>query len=253
MRGFVYRLAVKRQDRARTASFLQMPYIFKVLLIGLAGVILAHAPFFRIHHFEILNQGTVTEEEIMVASGIVRGQSIFWLDRRMLGEAILKNPKIKAVEIIRKYPDRVQLVIDERLPIAVMPYQDQVVWIGEDGVMMAVTDRQFQPQVPMVTGYRLTGVNLGTAVKDPNFETVSMIVTHFNDQLHQIVKRIDLSRLCLYIQGQDGEEIPVEFGDGRQIERKIANLKAILRRIDFRRTAAIDLRVAGIPTVISKN
>lgn len=252
-RGLIYRLPCNRQGKDGERGFINFPRICGVLSVVLTWMVLVHAPFFGVRHIEVVNNETITSQEIVLASGISRAQTIFGLNRRAIQTAILKNPKIGAVEIIIKYPNRVQLIIHERTLIALIPYNGKFVWIGGDGVMMAITEHQNQLRVPLITGCRLTSPILGEKVKDPNFENVMAIMAHLDDQLRQILIKIDLSRLCLYIQAPGTAEIPVEFGDERQIERKVANLRAILRQVNFRRTTGIDLRVPDIPTVITKN
>lgn len=95
--------------------------------------------YFLINRIDISGNNNVTEEEILITSGVAIGQNNISISIEEVEAALAKNPWLERVSVKRVLPDILEIIVQERIP---------KFWILEGGVI-CYADQYGQPIVPV--------------------------------------------------------------------------------------------------------
>lgn len=240
----------ENQQRNRAPQF---EYIFGVLLVFLICLILLNSKLFAVKSVEIKGNQEVPSEDIILNAGLNEDRNIFQIDNDELKTLILQDLRIASVKINKQLPGKIIINIQERVPVCLLSYLNNLLIVGDDGLVMGIQEEDEAVELPVVTGGRLKGVKYGEKIMDPAFQTALDILKYSDDYLHQVIGEIDLNsfRLYLNLPGYH-HSVKVELGNDERLVEKITNLRSILLSDDLMgKLEQIDLRVADLPTVIT--
>ena len=96
--------------------------------------IAARAFGFDISAVTITGQARLTESELLAASGVAPQQSLPFLDAGQVRDRLLAIPLIKNARVMKLYPNRLVVAIEERMPHALWQRDGRVAVVSEDGV-----------------------------------------------------------------------------------------------------------------------
>lgn len=169
------RRAAETAARARFA-FLAKPgvgFVALVLLfggVGLAGLvqnggydqivanegqpwdIVARAVGFDISAVTISGQSRLNEKELLAASGVDPKNSLPFLDASAVRERLMAVPLVKSARVMKLYPNRLVVAIEERQPHALWQREGRVSVISEDGVTIDELRDERYLGLPFVVG-----------------------------------------------------------------------------------------------------
>lgn len=233
---------------------------FKSLLIFLA-VILAfylclHSPLFAITNLEISGVRVVAEEEITMLAAVAPQDNIFMANLPMLSKSIAIHPLIKTVEIRRKLPDTLKIMVTERDIWAITPCEQSYLYVDEEGVLLDQRISADLEQWPLLTLSQPPSYLIrGQAVNKEAATLAHTIWSYLNEAQRQRISEYhyDVDNGELYLYTMDGAEI--RFGSDAQLETKLVELIEILKleeEMISSGTDAIeyaDIRFAGQPVL----
>lgn len=114
--------------------------------------IAARAVGFSISAVTITGQSRLREQELLAASGVGPRNSLLFLDANAVRERLLKLPLVKSARVMKLYPNRLVVAIEERQPHALWQLGGRVQIIAEDGVVIdELRDERFL-NLPFVVG-----------------------------------------------------------------------------------------------------
>jgi cell division protein FtsQ len=231
----------------------QFEFIFGVLLVFLICLILLNSELFAIKSVEIKGNQEIPSEDIILNAGLNSARNFFQIDNDELKSLILQDFRIASVKINRQLPDKIIINIQERIPVCLLSYLNNLLIIGDDGLVMGIQEEAEAIELPVVTGGRLKTVQYGEKVMNSEFQSALGILRYSDDYLQQVISEIDLNKFRLYLNLPGyHRSVKVELGNGERLEEKITNLRSILLSDDFMgKLEQIDLRVADLPTVIT--
>jgi len=101
------------------------------LCVGLLGVVLGGAlasggrwlltaPRFAVERVEVTGQSQLSVDQVVTASGLSPGQNLFQLDARRAVAGVEALPMVRRAELVRVFPNRVTLLVDERQPFVLV-------------------------------------------------------------------------------------------------------------------------------------
>ena len=91
---------------------------------------------FGVHDVMLYGRVNADREKILAKTGIKYGQSIFSVDIRQIKENIESMGWIKSASVERSFPDRINIKIVERKPIAIWQYKKKLHLIDKDGIVI---------------------------------------------------------------------------------------------------------------------
>jgi cell division protein FtsQ len=202
-----------------------------LLLAALLGGTILLGDTFRIHNVLIEGTTYVSNEELIQLSGIREGENIFFLDTALVKQRIESNPMLLVSSVIRKYPDTVLLEIIERNPTAVVEYMGSYGVLDEQGRVLRIESSLPAGNYPLLTGLRLTQVEVGKAVGIDNKKQVSAmntILTAFSsaNALTDIAEINLVDTLSIEMVSRTG--ITIQLGDEEDMSSKANLVKQML-------------------------
>ena len=97
-----------------------------LLIVALGGALasggrwLLTAPRFAVERVEVAGQSRLTTDEVIAASGLSPGQNLFRLDARHAVAGVEALPLVRRAEMVRAFPNRVTLLVEERQPFVLV-------------------------------------------------------------------------------------------------------------------------------------
>jgi cell division protein FtsQ len=223
--------------------------------------LLALSPFV-VERIEVVGQSLLAADEVIAASGLAPGQSLFSLDARRAVAGIEALPRVRRAELVRAFPNRVTLQVEERRPFALVHsgglrwpgglhwpnglyWPSGLYWVDEQGVPLGPETRAVTLDTPVVSGVGADEV--AAAGRTPSERVaagVALIRTLMRVQspLLREISEVDVSRPegpVLYM--LDGVEVRIGSEDWDDRLGRLGGVLAQLRA-SGQRVTSIDLR-----------
>jgi len=127
----------KRRRKSKSAAV----YIPVGIILILALTVMGISVFLRVMEIDVVGAATYTKEEIITASGISRGEYIYFLDTDSAAKKIHATmPYISEVSIEPAPPSGVRITVSETSAIAVIKYPGGALIIDSSGKVLARED-----------------------------------------------------------------------------------------------------------------
>jgi cell division protein FtsQ len=250
-RAFIARQRVRHARRRRRA----VVRVVRLVALGVAGLVvvagsaagarwLLTAPRFAVASVEVQGTSRVSADRVRSAAGIDPGTNVWRVDPAAVAARVAAVPEIRRAEVIRRLPNRVVILVEERRPFTLL-HAGRLHWLDEEGHLLDEVSQAVVPTAPVVSG--LSEAELTSMRTDPSpraREAIALIraLLRRGSALAGEISEIDVSRNdgpVLYT--VDGVEI--RLGNDEWGER-LARLERVLRQVvrDGEVVRAIDLR-----------
>lgn len=114
--------------------------------------ILARALGFSIEAVTITGLSELREGEVLAASGVGPAHSLPFLDAEAVRKRLLDMPLVESARVLKLYPDRLVIALEERRPFALWQRQGRVSVVSADGTVVdELRDDRFV-NLPFVVG-----------------------------------------------------------------------------------------------------
>jgi cell division septal protein FtsQ len=242
-----YRLRRRVARRARSIAG-------RVVLLAAVGAVLAGlllaarwflgSPRFAVTAVEVSGQSRLTREEVEAAAGIPPGVNLFALNTEDVVARLEALPLIRRAEVIRRLPNRVTVLVEERRPFTLV-HAGKLHWIDEEGVDLGLESRAVALAAPVLSGLRVD--DLGPGHKDPGDRaalgiSLLRLLLRSESPLLAKISEVDVSRAegpVLYT--VDGVEVRLGKDDW---EARLGRLQGVLAQLEASGEAvtSVDLR-----------
>ena len=250
--AFIARQRVGRGRRRHGGGVARVARIAGLVLLGMLTVAgstvgvhwLLTAPRFAVARIDVEGASRVSADRVRSAAAVAPGTNLWRLEPAAVASRVAALPEIQRAEIIRRFPNRLVILVEERRPFTLV-HAGRLHWLDEEGRVLDEVPQAVVPSVPVVSG--LSDAELGSMRVAPSSRTrdaVSLIRTllRSGSALAAEISEIDVSRNdgpVLYT--VDGVE--VRLGT-EEWEERLARLERILRQVgrDGETVRAIDFR-----------
>lgn len=202
-----YRIAARRRrvhsDRVRTLVRRMAALTGAVALVAVS-VWAINTPMFSVRHVDVVGQTNAVVAGGLRSAGIEPGVPLLLTDTDAAVDAIKLDPWVKAVEIDRQFPDRLVVVLTERIEVAVL---DSGMTVSDDGRVM-----REQPTPGLLTRIRARGGSPNSYVTGATASALELV-----NYLGPKVTEVDPSDLVAWYDG-----IQVVFGAPEDLDTKAA-------------------------------
>jgi len=117
----------------------------------LTAQMLLESGYFGVRQVSVAQQQRVSEEEILEASDIKLGDSLFDLELHMIGRKIEEHPWIARADVERSFPDQVVIRVVERQARAIIDL-DYLYYIDRSGEVFKMLEAGDELDYPVITG-----------------------------------------------------------------------------------------------------
>lgn len=228
--------AVRRaQKRRRTHGFFKFLGLLTVLTIGLA---VGQQTLFRLETVYVVGNVEKTPQEVVMASGLVRGRNMITIEEEDVAKALSQDHTIIFKGMQKEYPNTIYLYIEERKTVAAMQWLGILYTLDREGVVMEESTSTTPPAgMPVITGFRVSNINVGqqlTVRSEKQMDAYREIMEELELQMYQSqVAEINLADPGnIYLIMVEG--VTVRLGDASYMQAKIGAVRtdmAYLRQL----------------------
>ena len=232
--------AVKRRSPLR-------PILTFVIIV--LGVLLALSVFFRVSKITVDGNGYYTEKQIVEASGIEKGDNLFFVNRFTAASRIFgKLPYVQEVTISRKLPNKVIIEITESQELAYVPVGDAYWAIDSNCKVLEKVDSKTAKDLIRIDGISLEKPSEGVVIEpksgdEEKVEYLSAILSEIQGrQMMQDISYIDMSSVASpsfdYM-----SRFTVKLGANENVDYKFGLLASAVEKLDSGSYGVIDLSI----------
>lgn len=234
------------KKRKRKLKKKRVAVLITMLLIAALCIIAMTAPLFNINYINIAQCEHLTDEEILIAASIPKGENIFRTNLKKAKNKIAQNPYVDKVEVIRKFPDKVIIKIVESVISAYVPSGEKFVGIDKGGKVVEITN---EPEDKIrLEGFKVTDAEPGKKIKfdKENEETLFTVLEKFDSyDITSLISTADVSN-AVNITFITKEGLKIILGSEDEMDYKIKLFKSI--REQGYTTGIFDVSNPSMPT-----
>ncbi|GAB6100376.1 FtsQ-type POTRA domain-containing protein [Halanaerocella petrolearia] len=133
----------------------QVILICIALLVVLGVVHIIYSNYFQITEIKITGNQLLTDNYLLNFSKLQQETNIFEIDSKKIKKKLLKLPQLKSVTIKRDLPNKLVISVQERRPIAIIPFQSSYQVVDTEGWILEVTNSLSSWKLPLITGVNI--------------------------------------------------------------------------------------------------
>jgi len=227
------RMARRVTRRVRWVTTRVVPIGIALAVLGAGGLGARWAltsPRFTVTEVAVTGASRLRPEDVVAASGIGPGTNLFRLDRGAVVARLEALPLIRRAEMVRRFPNRVTLAVEERRPFT-LAHAGRLHWIDEQGVNLGPETRAVAPKAPVITGLAPSDLSAdgGPSARVAAGIALLRVLLRSETTLLQQISEIDVSRPdgpVLYT--VDGIEVRLGADDW---EARLGRLQGVLAQV----------------------
>lgn len=202
-----------------------------IVIIGVS-IYVALSPLFNIKEINVTGNSKLSKEEIISLSELKTDENTFKVSKKNIKNKVKANAYIENVKIRRKLPDKVEIIVVERIATYMIPFANSYIYINNQGYMLEITSQKAEmpaivgistPEEELHEGQRLISedlVKLG--------EVLQIMESANANELVDLITKIDISNRQDYILTLEKEKKAIHLGDVSNLSTKMAYVKKIL-------------------------
>lgn len=202
-----------------------------IVIIGVS-IYVALSPLFNIKEINVTGNSKLSKEEIISLSELKTDENTFKVSKKNIKNKVKANAYIENVKIRRKLPDKVEIIVVERVATYMIPFANSYIYINNQGYMLEITSQKAEmpaivgistPEEELHEGQRLISedlVKLG--------EVLQIMESANANELVDLITKIDISNRQDYILTLEKEKKVIHLGDVSNLSTKMAYVKKIL-------------------------
>ncbi|MEF2620041.1 MAG: cell division protein FtsQ/DivIB [Clostridia bacterium] len=226
----------KKQEMAIKKRKLILKIIRTIILIGILIGTLIYillSPLFNIKDVTVTGNNKLSKEEIISLSEIRTEENIFKTSKNDIKNRIKTNPYVENVKIRRKLPDKVEIIVVERVATYMLPFANSYVYINNQGYMLEITSQK--ANLPIITGFSTPEENLheGERLLSEDLvklgEVLQIIESANANGIQELITKIDISNRQDYTIMLEKEKKLVHMGDVSNLSTKMSYINKIIQ------------------------
>lgn len=227
LKGKTKKTASKSKKSKRRQGKYTLYYIFIGVVVIIALSILSATVLFNIGVFVVKGETKYSDEEIINACGIEKGENLLRVNTNRGAERIVeKLVYIDSAEIHRGFPNRLSIIVKPAIPIAAYNYGGKYYVTSEGNRLLEIADTA--SGYPIVRGFSLDSQNLpkeGDYLSDDEEKRLSLVNT-----ITSGLSKNGLNKSCvidvtdtLELKVMYDDRIEITLGTSTGLENKIYN------------------------------
>ena len=222
--------------------------VFFLMVFLTTAYVLARSSVFEVREIRVTGNTSLSRENIVLAAGINPGENIFKLDLKSAAEKLKVISMIKSVDMSRHLPWTVEIRVEERKPIALLPVDSGFIQVDDEGFYIQKGNVGLNG-LPVITGLKFEMPSPGGQVKAEKLGEALEVVRGFPGELLQLLSEVYADGDQAVVYTLDG--VQCRLGTQADLKQKgevllkiLGGLKTKDKRIEY-----IDLSFTGSPVV----
>ncbi|MDP3487166.1 MAG: cell division protein FtsQ/DivIB, partial [Bacillota bacterium] len=155
------------------------------------------------------------------------------LDLREIEKRLVTDPRVVSARVSRVLPNKVRIVMEENIGMAVLPYCDGFVEIDLIGRVVSIVSNFSRVNLPIVTGVYIDNVALGQKLSGADFESARTVMSLLPSSTRTVISEINVSPQGeLALTTTSG--VHIKFGMIHNAATRLALLPAVLYAYEVR-------------------
>ncbi len=134
-----------------------------VLAVLCAAFVCAHLSYFNVNGIAVVGNEDITDEEIIKLSGVETGGSVFDVHPLLVQHKIKENLYIEKVNVNRKLPDKIEIIVKERSLLTQFRKDDSFVITDSEGMVLDISKEEHK--ATLVEGLTVTAAEKKETIK----------------------------------------------------------------------------------------
>ncbi|MGN1297941.1 MAG: cell division protein FtsQ/DivIB [Clostridia bacterium] len=223
----------KRKKRNRRIKFFLKLILFIGLISG-AIIFALTSPIFNIKNINVINNSEVASDTVISLSGLKQEENIFRFYKGSVVNKIKENSYIENVKIRRKFPNTIEIEVEERVAKYSVDYMGKYAYINTQGYILEISeDSRGLPIIQGITtkeeevvpGNRLNNEDLSRLE-----DAIKIMNSASENGLDRKVTSIDISDKDEYSIYLEEEKKKVHLGDVTNLSNKMLYVVAIMEQ-----------------------
>ena len=236
-------MAKEQNKPTKHRSFVRGAFLAALFLLFCWQVVQA-SWFFNLEFVEVRGNETLSARQVEEVAGLWKGAQLLKLDLREIEKRLVTDPRVVSAQVSRVLPNKIRIVIEENIGIAVLPYCDGFVEIDLSGRVVSVVSNFSRVNLPIVTGVQIDGVVLGEKLSGVDFEDARTMMGLLPASTRMVISEINISPQGITLTTTDG--VHIKFGTTHNAAARLALLPSVLyayevRGFDLSTIAYIDM------------
>lgn len=249
---YEYKRSMQKKKKKFKKRLMWLKFILLSVMSIITLMLLALSPLFNLTKIEVEGTQKYKSEDIIKVTGIIMGSNGFKtigssvknILTFRLGKAeqeIIKEfPYIKEANVKYIIPGRIKIVLTERIPVGIIPFNGTNLIIDGDGYVADAVNSLRGVKLPVIKGMRFDNFILGQPLKLENEESLK--------NLNKILKAIEASDSTEKFKVKD----LISFLDVGESKKIRMNLESRIT-VNFGDLSDIDYRLTFLKQIYTKN
>ena len=125
-----------------------------VLLIGY--LVALSTPIFKLEDVSFKGIKRVSQAQLIQKGGLENGVDLLALNLSEVKKNMESTPWVKKVYLHRELPNKLQVVVTEHEPVFLVPVQQDLFYLNEDGFLFKKAELKEEATIPILTGLEKT-------------------------------------------------------------------------------------------------
>lgn len=225
-------MANEQSKPTKHKSFVRGAFLAALFLLFCWQVVQA-SWFFNLEFVEIEGNETISARQVEEVAGLFRGAQLLKLDLREMETRLISDPRIVSARVSRVMPNKVRVVMEENIGMAVLPYCDGFVEIDRGGRVVSIVSNFSRVNLPIVTGVQIDTVVLGGKLTGIDFESARTVTSLLPASTRPVISEVNVSS-----QGEIAltttSGVHIKFGTIHNAAKRLALLPAVLYAYEVR-------------------
>ena len=232
----------KRRKKRKPVAF----FVFTAVAFTVVAVLIS--PLFEIRQIDIIGSSFICDEAILSHAQLETGQNMLAFSASTVREQINQLPYVQDVDVVREFPDRIVITVEERIPIANIRVAHSATYLLIDDAGMVLESASAPaPALPVAIGIDFASFSVGEYLDvEDNLVFRDML------RLSRLFARysffpdiVDMSNPVDIV--FQTENLNIFFGNMSDMDRKIQYISAIKEQFSPETRGFIDIRDIGRP------
>ncbi len=146
-----------------------------VFLLCIACFFILTSEIFSVKTVMVENNTVFSQEDILKMSGIALGTNTFKIKTNDISQRIKGDPYIKDVQVKRKLPSGIGIIVEERKEAASVFFLDQCIILDEEGYVLNTVESN--PYLTIIDGLKIKDFSIGEKLIIENQEVLDEVLS----------------------------------------------------------------------------
>ncbi len=237
----------KRQLKKKRVRFIFFCISMLLLFLAAATAVVFLTPWFHTQAVIVQGNAQVDSADLIEASTIKKGESIFAVSLSSVEERLLQIPYVKAATVKRKLPNTIVISVQESTAVARIEKESMQICLDEMGEVVYAGANPPENLI-LVLGVPVEEYTLGAPLLLADGKAPALLM-EFIGAVREVgllgnIHSVDMT-VAENIKITYGQGLTVLFGDSYDLKRKLLTFMEIAHELPENAKGEIDLRISG--------